>query len=85
MKNQVEENIKKEENKKMKKIKVTKTKFRSLTSQKVNNNTINIYKKDPIKTLNNESNKSLTHIRSKNRRKYKKIQYKKKSHKTYKT
>ena len=43
MKNQVEENIrKKEENKRIKKIKVAKAKFRSRTSQKLNNN---IYKR----------------------------------------
>ena len=73
MKNQVEENIrKKEENKKIKKIKVAKAKFRSRTSQKLNNN---IYKKDSIKTLNNESNKSLTKIRAKTEGKNNKIQY----------
>ena len=73
MKNQVEENIrKKEENKKIKKIKVAKAKFRSRTSQKLNNN---VYKKDSIKTLNNESNKSLTKIRAKTEGKNNKIQY----------
>ena len=73
MKNQVEENIrKKEENKKIKKIKVAKAKFRSRTSQKLNNN---VYKKDSIKTLNNESNKSLTKIRPKTEGKNNKIQY----------
>ena len=61
MKKQVEENLKKkEENKKIKKIKVSKAKFRSRTSQK-NNPKI----KDFNKTLANESNKSLIKIRAK--------------------
>ena len=79
MKNQVEENLKKkEENQKIKKIKVSKAKFRSRTIQKGNINTYNTYKKDSIKTLNNENNKSLTNIRAKTEgknNKNNKIQY----------
>ena len=73
MKNQVEENIKKkEDNKKMKKIKASKNKIRSRTSQKSNNlktldlNSNNQSKiKDSNKNINNESNKSLVKIRAK--------------------
>ena len=65
MKKQVEENIKKkEENKKIKKIKVSKAKFRSRTSQK-NNPKL----KEFNKTLPNESNKSLIKIRAKTEKK----------------
>ena len=65
MKKQVEENIKKkEENKKIKKIKVSKAKFRSRTSQK-NNPKL----KEINKTLPNESNKSLIKIRAKTEKK----------------
>ena len=70
MKNQVEENIKKkEEIKKLKKIKVSRAKFRSRTSQKnsLGKFDLNIQSKikESDKILNNESNKSLTTIRSK--------------------
>ena len=67
MKNQVEENIKKkEESKKIKKIKVSKAKFRSRTAQKGNiNNKLKI--QDDNK--NNETNKSLIKTRAKTTRK----------------
>ena len=67
MKNQVEENIKKkEESKKIKKIKVSKAKFRSRTAQKGNiNNKLKI--QDDNK--NNETNKSLIKTRAKTIRK----------------
>ena len=67
MKNQVEENIKKkEESKKIKKIKVSKAKFRSRTAQKANiNNKLKI--QDDNK--NNETNKSLIKTRAKTTRK----------------
>ena len=67
MKNQVEENIKKkEESKKIKKIKVSKAKFRSRTAQKGNiNNKLKI--QDDNK--NNETNKSLIKARAKTTRK----------------
>ena len=68
MKTQVEENIKKkEENKKLKKIKVQKAKFRSRTTQKTNIKKYDINNQSKIKdnNKNNESNKSLIKIRAK--------------------